>query len=116
MQIKILEIRDKATFIPVLTICVTPRRYSEELHKIDDYYMKERCGYSCDGHDIILMNLGHPEKCNNDPYEWGGRTYPVAHNWIITNWDKIKDGDVIDVEFILGETPEIKTSERLTPR
>ena len=30
------------------------------------------------------------------------------------NWQELRDGDVIDVEFILGETAEPKRSERET--
>jgi hypothetical protein len=48
----------------------------------------------------------------NDPYDHGDRTWAVAHNHIIENWNAIKDGDVIDVQFILGETKEKKRSER----
>lgn len=36
-----------------------------------------------------------------------------AHNWIIDHWQELKDGDVVDVQFILGETKEPKVSERL---
>ena len=36
----------------------------------------------------------------------------TAHEHIILNWDQLKDGDVIDVEFILGETKVKKDSER----
>ena len=44
---------------------------------------------------------------------WAGRTWFVAHAHIIANWDSLSDGDVVDVEFILGEKPTAKTSERL---
>jgi hypothetical protein len=57
------------------------------------------------------------QDATNDPYSWGirnkgPRTFPVAHNWIIDHFDEISDGDVIDVEFILGETKQPKTTER----
>ena len=38
----------------------------------------------------------------------------AAHQFIESNWSKLKDGDVIDVEFIVGETDRPKISERLT--
>ena len=38
----------------------------------------------------------------------------VAHNYIATHWHDLVDGDVVDVEFILGETAEKKISERAT--
>jgi hypothetical protein len=34
-----------------------------------------------------------------------------AHHWIIEHWDELKDSDVVDVEFILGETQQPKVSE-----
>jgi hypothetical protein len=39
---------------------------------------------------------------------------PVSHNYIIDHFDELADGDVVDVEFILGEKPAKKVSERLT--
>lgn len=114
MQIKIIEIRDRLTFIPAMAINLEPRRYDIKINETDIYYMKNRCGYACDGNDIILMNLYQPHnRCENNPYDWNDRTYSQAHKWITTNWYTIKDGDVIDVEFILGETSEKKISERL---
>jgi uncharacterized GH25 family protein len=50
----------------------------------------------------------------NDPSLWSDRTFAVAHKWIIAHWWDIHPGDVIDVEFILGETKEKKKSERET--
>ncbi len=107
MKVKTLEVRDEGTFIPVLCVDMN---YDNE----DQRYLLRRCGYPCDGRPNILMtNLsadGTPAW--NDPYGWGGRTRPVAHNWIIENWDTLKDGDVVDVSFILGETSKPKISER----
>lgn len=108
MKVKALEIRDKKTFVPALCIDMNDGNS-------DQRYLLRRCGYPCDGRPNILMTRlsadGTPAW--NDPYHWGGRTFPVAHNWIIENWERLKDGDVIDVEFILGETSKIKESERL---
>jgi hypothetical protein len=42
----------------------------------------------------------------------GTRTKKQAHHWIAEHWREIKDGDVIDVEYILGERPTKKISER----
>lgn len=75
-------------------------------------------GFPCDGRpNILLTHLragGDPAW--NDPYGWerSARTFPVAHDYIIKNWEKLRDGDVVDVEFILGETKVPKASERLT--
>lgn len=113
MQIKILEIRDRFTFIPAMAIKIEPRKYNQDYFDIDIYYLRGRCGYQFSDYDIILMNLNDPQKCCYNPHDWKYRTHKTAHRWIITNWKTIKDGDVIDVEFILGETPDKKISERL---
>jgi hypothetical protein len=128
MEVKCLEIRDKATFIPALAIDMNPgpgypandimsqdelKSYFEA-HAARTYLLR-RCGYPCDGHpNVILTRLDGSGKATNDPYAWGGRTWPVAHNWIIENWAKLRDGDVVDVEWILGETTKPKKSERFT--
>lgn len=54
-------------------------------------------------------------KAEYDPYSWGpSRTLRVVHGHIIQHWDELKSGDVIDVEFLLGERPEPKVSEQVT--
>jgi hypothetical protein len=112
MKSKVLEIRDVGTFIPMLAIDINP-------DDDDDYgkqwYLMRRCGYACDGDPNIVLTCldagGGPAW--NDPYAWGGRTYPVAHDYIIKHWIDLVDGDVIDVEFILGESTTKKISERM---
>ena len=107
MKAKALEVRDKGTFIPVLAVDINP---TEEAQR----YLLRRCGYACDGvPNIVLTRLDGNGVATNDPYTWGGRTYPIAHNYIINNWDKLQNGDVVDVEFILGETLKPKVSERV---
>ena len=108
MKAKVLEVRDEATFIPVLAVDMSPDNSAQR-------YLLRRCGYPCDGQpNIILTRLDGSGKATNDPYEWGGRTYPVAHDYIIRRWNELRDGDVVDVSFILGETQEPKVSERFT--
>ena len=106
MQVKALEIRDEGTFIPALAVNMNPDGEGQR-------YLLRRCGYACDGRaNIILTRLDGNGKATNDPYEWGGRTWPVAHNYIIEHWEELRDGDVVDVSFILGETDKPKLSER----
>jgi hypothetical protein len=113
MKAKALEIRDEATFIPALAVDMNP-----ETHPGDDgaqRYLLRRCGYPCDGSpNILLTRLSGDGQATNDPYAWNGRTWPNAHNWIIEHWDELKDGDVVDVSFILGESKKPKVSERYT--
>ncbi len=106
MKVKALELRDAATFIPALAVDMNPADESQR-------YLLRRCGYPCDGRpNILLTRLSGEGEASNDPYSWGGRTFPVAHNWIIEHWDQLEDGDVVDVSFILGETQSRKISER----
>lgn len=106
MKTKCLEIRDHATFIPV--ICLRPMPENE-----GQRYLLRRDGYSCDPEDMIVIMID--AQCRGaayDPYDWQGRTHRTAHDYIRNHWDDLRDGDVVDVQFILGETAEKKVSER----
>jgi hypothetical protein len=110
IESKVLEIRDEGTFIGALAIRMLGTTPTQT------YYLR-RCGYPADGSSIMLMVL-HDGRATNDPYEWpslgkGVRTMSNAHNWIIDHYDKLSDGDVVDVQVILGETKEPKVSERM---
>lgn len=107
MQTKILEIRDRGTFIAALAIGLIAE------NDVDRYYLYERCGYAIEPVTVMLTNLNGGDRANNDCYDWNDRrTWKVAHNYIAENWHKLNNGDVVDVEYILGETTTIKTSER----
>lgn len=53
-------------------------------------------------------------RAHYDPYDWGDRTWQVAHDYIARHWDELVDGAVVDVEYVLGETAEPKHPERET--
>src|SRR5580693_2579672 len=99
MQVKALELRDKATFIPIL--CVDMNEPNGEGQR----YLLRRCGYPLDGRpNVIITRLdGNGRHAFNDPYAHTDRTWAVSHNWIVDHWHELKDGDVVCVEFILGE-------------
>lgn len=112
METKLFEIRDSMTFIPAFAIKMQPDEGSEV-----QAFLLRRAGYSCQPDDPIIMfgYLGTGGRAHCDPYAWGRDTgtMPEAHNYIMNNWYDLKDGDVIDVQFIRGETSEKKKSERL---
>ncbi len=113
MQVKLLELRDAGTFIPIVCINMNPNIVgSYEAQR----YLLRRCGYPCDHRPNIAISRvrADGDPFSNDPNHWGGRTFPTAHNYIIEHWDELIDGDVVDVQFILGETTEPKKSERIT--
>jgi hypothetical protein len=106
MLVKALEVRDRATFIPVVAVQMTPSNMEQK-------YLLRRAGYSGDITCVLLTRLDGGE-AHYDPYNWadGSRTMRAAHLYVTQNFNKLEDGDVIDVEYILGETTITKTSER----
>lgn len=105
MIVKAVEIRDAATFIPALAIKMVPATEGQR-------YLLRRAGYGFDRPSITLVRM---VDCgaNCDPFGWGNRTMRVAHLWITGHFDEMSDsGDVVDVEFILGETKKPKRSEQ----
>jgi hypothetical protein len=98
---KLLEIRDSGTFIPAMAVLVSGA----------DGYLMRRAGFE---NPMVYLVALATQKCAYDPWGWGGgRTMNVAHRYIEANWTALKDGDVVDVEFILGLTPAPKISESL---
>ncbi len=107
MKAIMLEVRDKATFIPIIAIDM-----STDCANDGDRYLLRRAGFSLDR----CVQVVHIERSlsHYEPYDWpnSSRTMQVAHNYIDEHFDELKSGDVIDVEFILGETKQKKLSER----
>lgn len=112
MKAKAIEVRDEGTFIALLAVDMNPVRGEGYDHQ---RYLLRRCGYPCDYRpNITITRLSADgSDASNDPYYWSGRTFPVAHKYIIEHWATLKDGDVVDVSFILGETKQPKVSERV---
>jgi len=110
MQVKCLEIRDRATFVPVICIWPTPDNPAQR-------YLLRRDGYrGSESEPCVIMIDAQCRGVAYDAYDWGKdpRTKGTAHNYITMHWSELRDGDVIDVEFILGETKTKKVSERLS--
>jgi len=111
MNAKLFEIRDRATFIPVLAVKLEPLCGA-------DMYLLARSGYGSSAESqseyVMLIQInGGSGLAKSDPYDWeGSRTYRVAHDYIITNFDKLDAGDVVDVENILGEKVRPAVSEQ----
>ena len=105
METKLIEIRDEGTMI--IALCV-------DMNPANDWQRKalRRYGYPCDGRpNIMITHATGGKRATNDPYDWGDRTWATAHNHIIEHWNELSDGSVVDVSFILGETPAPKVSE-----
>jgi len=116
MVVKTLEVRDRGTFIPVLAIKLVSRDEAE-------HYLLRRAGYSSSAIDaaridlepyVILVKLVDVE-AQYDSFCWSNRrTMTTAHQFIIENFDALQSGQVVDVEFISGESQHPKTAERLS--
>lgn len=111
MDVKLLEVRDIGTFIPMLALKPIPR--SEE-----ERYLLARAGYGRspdDQGEYVLLGKLVGGDLHYDPYHWRdgqGRTMRTVHLWLQEHWFEVHSGDVVDVEYLLGETHDPKASER----
>ena len=96
---KTVEIFDKDLHITAIAVALQ-----------GDRYLTKASGYNRDW-QILLGPLGGG-MFRNKPHAWDDRTMAVAHRWIIEHWDVMPDEEVIDVEYILGESGKPKPSER----
>lgn len=107
METKLFEVRDRATLIPVIAIRLGARNEAER-------YLLARVGYGLTSEEqedyVLYAGLEHFDM-QGDPYMQSNRTRHVSHKYIHEYWDELQSGDVIDVEYILGETPQKKVSE-----
>ena len=95
MIIKFLEVRDEATCIPVMAIQMLGGNGIQ-----CKYLWRE--GYPLDGSAIILMRLSDQE-AHLEPSYWSGRTMPAAHSDILSRFNSLSEGEVIDVRVFLKE-------------
>lgn len=103
MKSKMLEIRDRGTQIPVLAIKTEPETREESKFFHVGGYGEET---------VILLKVDPELDANYDAYKWrNSRTMRTAHNYIQSNYDKLDNYSVVDVEYILGETDVSKASE-----
>lgn len=111
IEAKIIEVRDSGTRIDCLAFRMkgsTP---------VERHYIHGHAGYPEDGSSIMLMRLSDG-KATSDLYEWsalgmGSCTMQNAHHFIEQHFDELADGEVVDVEYIRGETKSPKKPERL---
>lgn len=109
MNAKVIEIRDKMTYIPVLAI----RPDAMENGDINPYVQAALswAGYGfAANNSVIVVNL-HTTEAHNNPYLWeNSRTMNLAHEYIEEHYDDLKDFDIVDVEYIQGEQKTPKGS------
>jgi len=113
LENKIFEVRDRATFMPVLCTKMAPGCIGEMSVEAAARETKllRKTGYDFDFPLILFTVLGSVKNSHYDPYHWGDRTLHTAHAYIAEHFDEMETGAVVDVEYILGEKPEPKTPE-----
>lgn len=108
MENKLFEVRDRATCIPMLAIHIDGEVEDQEdwLLRRAGYGKKEERNY------VYLVHLQTGEG-NYDAFKWNdSRTIREAHLYINKYWSELKSGEVLDIEYILGESKQKKTSDR----
>ena len=102
--VKLFEVRDRGTLIPVMAIRPDTSGQEEAILR--------RGGFSSPDRYIFLVKLLDRIEIQHDPWAWTyARTMHVAHLHIEHNFDRLESGQVIDIEFILGESAKAKESE-----
>lgn len=106
-ETKFFEVRDSGTHIPIMATLLT---------KGESWwcYQMRRAGWGPETKQVfVVVNLLTMES-QYDNQEWKSRrTMPNAHRFIEENWETLTSGDVIDVEYILGDTTVKKITEEI---
>lgn len=105
MNSKMFEVRDRSTCISVVATKLKGQNEAEK-------YLLQRAGFYGDVFSYILLTHMETFKSTFDAFKWDDRSMRTAHQYIQQNFDNLKTGDVIDVEFILGETKQPQKSLR----
>ena len=118
MQTKAFEVRDRSTYIPVIATAMIPD------WRVTDQGIAERSLLRSQGYDVdaipargaIMVYMARMDGSEGHlyPHDWSfPGTLPVAHRYICDHWALLGSGDVIDCEFIRGETARPKRPQRL---
>ena len=104
--VKCFEVRDRATLIPVMAI--VPYGDTTPAGKL-----LRRGGFTHPETYVFLAQLsGRQFEARYDSRGWpNNRSMTTAHQYIQQHFHTLKSGDVIDIEFILGESKVKKESE-----
>lgn len=105
MEVKLIELRDSATFIPAIAIRLWRGRFEERLNDPESHWLIGAAGY---GSPCVLFGRLNGGEFTYDIFDRSGsRTWFNAHRWVEDHWDEIPDGGIVDVRVILGETDEL---------
>jgi len=102
-EVKGIEILDTATCIPVLAMRVNPSTITPREAQM---FRRGGFGQMPRNADIYtwMMTLSG-SLINYDSHNWRNqRTLGGAHRYIEQHWDELNSGDIIDMEYVLGES------------
>ncbi len=116
LETKLFEIRDRMTMIVACGVRMVAPRTMGNGEIMAEQFLLRHAGYPTIETLIFLSQIAGDglNRGTCDPYSWGGRTMPVAHQYIQEHWRELKSGSVIDVQFILGETEKPCMTEMLS--
>ncbi len=104
---KVLQVLDRMTRIGVIAFRLDPQ-CEEERAELAHAGFGPRP--EDQGRFVYLVSMTR-DQAFWDPIEWGDRTMRAAHRYIIDHYNRLEPGDVVDVEFVLGETTAPKERE-----
>ena len=105
METKLFEIRDVMTFIPVIATLIDSNTSDSQ-----SGYLIRTTGYNT---PTILLGRLDGGKLSYDPHQEIFSGSAEAHEYILNHWFDLNSGDVIDLEYIRGDTKVPKQSQRL---
>lgn len=108
MQVKLIEVQDRATCIAALAI--RPGMPLDEGQGGYDgmqlSFLLGKCGFDAlHAANMVLFGRLEGGSFTADPYDWNDRTMQTAHAFIEEHWDTLVNGSIVDVRVILGERP-----------
>lgn len=102
METKVFEVRDRLTFIPIMAIRLNQEDPQER-------YLVRQSGWTA---EFIFARINNMHFTMG--IEWQkDRTLGTVTRHIRENWNNLISGEVIDVEFVLGEVSKPKRAQRL---
>lgn len=102
MTKKYFEIRDNSAFIPVVAVDLHPTTDNETIKPIEQALVSASAYNPIT--TILLTTLSSELRTEHDPSNWHNRTLETAHHYILSYWEGLDSGQVINVEFIEGDS------------
>lgn len=103
METKLIEVRDIMTTVVVLAVRMTASDKRERK-------LIAREGFNT-AYPLVIFHPLSRTKATWNLYDWNDRTFQAAHSELQLKWDLYNSGDVLDVEYVLGETDTPKESD-----